>query len=87
MRAKQCVNYAYLAWRAYIRQGHNMQRDEYFFEKQTPWIETFLFQGLLLCAGVHPSKYWMPIHYDTIEDGQNKIFHRLFSKYIWCDID
>ena len=23
----------------------------------------------------------MPIHYDTIEDGQNKKFHLLFSKY------
>ena len=23
-------------------------------------------------AGTHHSKYWMPIHYDTIEDGQNK---------------
>ena len=24
-------------------------------------------------------KYWMPIHYDTIEDGQNKKSHLLFS--------
>ena len=24
-------------------------------------------------------KYWMPIHYETIEDGQNKKFHLLFS--------
>ena len=31
-------------------------------------------------AGIHHSKYWMPIHYDTIEDGQNKKFHLLFSK-------
>ena len=23
-------------------------------------------------AGIHHSKYWMPIHYNTIEDGQNK---------------
>ena len=23
-------------------------------------------------AGIHHSKYWMPIHYDTIEDGQTK---------------
>ena len=23
-------------------------------------------------------KYWMPIHYDTIEDGQNKKSHLLF---------
>ena len=32
-------------------------------------------------AGIHHSKYWMPIHYDTIEDGQNKKSHLLFSKY------
>ena len=24
--------------------------------------------------------YWMPIHYDAIEDGQNKKLHLLFSK-------
>ena len=24
-------------------------------------------------------RYWMPIHYDTIEDGQNKKSHLLFS--------
>ena len=32
-------------------------------------------------AGIQHSKYWMPIHYDTIEDGQNKKSHLLFSKY------
>ena len=26
-------------------------------------------------------KYWMPIHYDTIKDGQNKNSHFLFSKW------
>ena len=31
--------------------------------------------------GGHHSKYWIPIHYDTIEDGQNKTSHRLFSKH------
>ena len=30
-------------------------------------------------AGIHHSKYCMPIHYDTIEDGQNKTSHCLFS--------
>ena len=30
-------------------------------------------------AGIHHSKYWMAIHYDTIEDGQNKKSHLLFS--------
>ena len=39
----------------------------------------------LLSGGCHRSshpprlKYWMPIHYDTIEDGQNKTSHLLFS--------
>ena len=28
------------------------------------------------------SKYWMPIHYDTIEDGQNKKSHLLSSKFL-----
>ena len=32
-------------------------------------------------GGIHLSKYWMPIQYDTIEDGQNKKYHLLFSKY------
>ena len=32
-------------------------------------------------AGIHHSKYWMPIHYDTIEDGQNNKYHLLFSNY------
>ena len=32
-------------------------------------------------AGIHHSKYWMPIHYDTIEDGQNKKSHLLFSNH------
>ena len=32
-------------------------------------------------AGIHHSKYLMPIHYDTfIEDEQNKKSHLLFSK-------
>ena len=26
-------------------------------------------------AGIHHSKYWMPIHYDTIEDGKTKKSH------------
>ena len=32
----------------------------------------------------HPPqlKYWMPIHYDTIKNGQNKKSHLLFSNYI-----
>ena len=33
----------------------------------------FLFcPSSMVYAGIHHSKYWMLIHYDTIEDGQNK---------------
>ena len=31
-------------------------------------------------AAIHHSKYWVPIHYDTIKDEQNKKSHLLFSK-------
>ena len=27
-------------------------------------------------SGIHHSKYWMPIHYDTIKDAQNKKSHQ-----------
>ena len=30
-------------------------------------------------TGIHHSKYWMPIYYDTTEGGQNKQSHLLFS--------
>ena len=39
-----------------------------------------------VAAGIHHSKYWMPIHYDTIEDGQNKTSHRLFSNSTFSQI-
>ena len=29
-------------------------------------------------TGIHHSKYWMPIHYDTIEDGLNKKKNLIF---------
>ena len=32
-------------------------------------------------AGTHYSKYWMLIHYDAIEDGQNKKSNLLFSNF------
>ena len=35
-------------------------------------------------AGIHHTKYWMPIHYDTIEDGQNKKSLLLFSNCTMC---
>ena len=57
------------------------------------WIETFIFirdviiqmTPILILVdagyvGIHHSKYWMPIHYDTIENGQNKKSHLLFFK-------
>ena len=30
-------------------------------------------------VGIHLSQYWIPIHYDTIEDGQNKKSHLLYQ--------
>ena len=38
-------------------------------------------------AGIHHSKYWMPIHYDTIEDEQNQKSHLLFSKWLILVLD
>ena len=51
-----------------------------------------IFDGVIMdCGGytgIHHSKYWMPIHYDTIEDGQNKnlIFYSLNKESISCSI-
>ena len=46
----------------------------------------FLFLQIMVdtgcAAGIHHLKYLMPIHYDTIEDGQNKTPNRLFSNFI-----
>ena len=43
------------------------------------WASNILIMVDTGYAGIHHSKYWMPIHYDTIEDGQNKnlIFYSL----------
>ena len=43
------------------------------------WASNILIVVDTGCAGIHHSKYRMPIYYDTIEDGQNKTSHRLFS--------
>ena len=48
------------------------------------WASNILIMVDTLYASIHHSKYWMPIQYDTIEDGQNKKSHLLFSKY--CDL-
>ena len=40
------------------------------------WTSNILSGG---CRRRPRLKYWMPIHYDTIEDGQNKQTHLLFS--------
>ena len=39
----------------------------------------YIFDGVIMDE--HPPwlKYWMPIHYDTIQDGRNKKSHLLFS--------
>ena len=60
-------------------------KDEIFCFAHLRWCHNGWASNILIVvdtgyAGIHHSKYWMPIHYDTIEDGQNKKFHLLFSK-------
>ena len=46
------------------------------------WASNILIVVDTSYTGIHHSKYWMPIHYDTIEDGQNKKSELLLSKYV-----
>ena len=46
------------------------------------WASNISFVVDTGCAGIHHSKYQMPIHYNTIDDGQNKKSHRLFSNFL-----
>ena len=74
-------------------------KDEIFCFAHLRWCHNGWASNILIVvdtgyAGIHHSKYWMPIHYDTIEDGQNKKSHLLFSKWkLWsfgkkpCGID
>ena len=60
-------------------------KDEIFCFAHLRWCHNGWASNILIVvdtgyAGIHHSKYWMPIHYDTIEDGQNKKSHLLFSK-------
>ena len=62
----------------------NRSRGEQGFQGSNQRINDVMFCFVLIvvdtgCAGIHHSKYWMPIHYDKIEDGQNKTSHHLFS--------
>ena len=46
------------------------------------WASNILMSGGCRRSRYPPRlKYWMPVHYDTIEDGQNKQSHLLFSKW------
>ena len=61
-------------------------KDEIFCFAHLRWCHNGWASNILIVvdtgyAGIHHSKYWMPIHYDTIEDGQNKKFHLLLSNY------
>ena len=40
-----------------------------------------IFNGVIMDGHPPRLKYWMPIRYDTIEDGQNKKSHVLFSLF------
>ena len=60
-------------------------KDEIFCFAHLRWCHNGWASNILIVvdtgyAGIHHSKYWMPIHYDTIGDGQNKKSHLLFSK-------
>ena len=49
-----------------------------------PIFDGVIINGHPICSVVDVAvppqlKYWMPIHYDTIEDEQNKKSHLLFS--------
>ena len=60
-------------------------KDEIFCFAHLRWCHNGWASNILIVvdtdyAGIHNSKYWMPIYlYDTIEDGQNKKSHLLFS--------
>ena len=45
------------------------------------WVSNILIVVDTGYAGIIHSKYWMPIHYDTIEDWHNKKSHLLFSNW------
>ena len=60
-------------------------KDEIFCFAHLRWCHNGWASNILIVvdtgyAGIHHSKYWMTIHCDTIEDGQNKKSHLLFSK-------
>ena len=64
-------------------------KDEIFCFAHLRWCHNGWASNILIVvdtgyAGIHHSKYWMPIHYDTIEDGQNKKSHLLFSNSYPC---
>ena len=67
-------------------------KDEIFCFAHLRWCHNGWVSNILIVvdtgyAGIHHSKYWMPIHYDTIEDGQNKKSHLLFSKFKYPNKD
>ena len=58
-------------------------KDEIFCFAHLRWCHNEWASNILIVyACIHLSKYWMPIHHDTIEDRQNKKSHLIFSK--WC---
>ena len=65
-------------------------KDEIFCFAHLRWCHNGWASNILIVvdtgyAGIHHSEYWMPIHYDTIEDGQNKKSHLLFcNRFPFC---
>ena len=69
----------------YLTKNENKRWDFFFFFAHLRWC--LIGWALnILNAGIHYSKYRMPIHYDTIEVGQNKKSHLLLSfsvRIVW----
>ena len=66
------------------KSGHGQNEDITWFvipgmTNNDRWASNILSGGCRRSRYPPRLKYWMPIHYDTIEDGQNKKSHLLFS--------
>ena len=70
-------------WNAKIKQSQLRMRikDEILCISHLQWCHNGWASNILIVvyAGIRHSKYWMSIHYDTIEDGRIKKSHLLFS--------
>ena len=59
-------------------------KDEIFCFAHLRWCHNGCASNIL-SGGCRQLKYWMPIHYDTIEDGQNKTKNLIFLSFIFSN--